>query len=91
MLVYNIVDNERTLQVKLDQGLFRSERKSKRALMDIAGFELESMELAMQKLGEVIQDRKAIEMIRVFVDVTDTFGFVYIQQGIASSRLKESM
>ena len=34
LLVYNIVGNERTLQVKLDQGLFRSERKLRRFFCD---------------------------------------------------------
>lgn len=64
------------------------EKTSKEELMEIAEFERMGMELAMRRLEQIIQDKDVLRMVRVFVDVTDTFGLLYVQKDIASSRIK---
>jgi hypothetical protein len=62
-------------------------KTAKEELMDIAEFERKSMELAMQRLEEIVQE-DVLRMVRVFVDVTDTFGLLYVCKDIASSRIQ---
>ncbi|PVH97410.1 Ent-kaurene synthase [Periconia macrospinosa] len=64
------------------------ERRKKDDLMAIAEFERSGVDLAMKKLGQVVQDKQVMEKLKVFVDVTDTFGLLYVKKDIASSRIK---
>ncbi|KAF2450097.1 Ent-kaurene synthase [Karstenula rhodostoma CBS 690.94] len=59
----------------------------KKELMRIAEFERKKMEFALHAMEEVMVDKVVLSMLQVFVDVTDTFGLVYVQKDIASSRL----
>jgi hypothetical protein len=65
------------------------ERKRKEQLMEISEFEREGMEHAMRRLGEIVPSKTAIDMLRVFIDVTDTFGLVYVQKDISSTKTKK--
>lgn len=62
------------------------EQARKGQLMAIAEFEREGMEHAMATLEKLVPDRIVMDMLRVFVDVTDTFGLLYVQKDIASTR-----
>jgi hypothetical protein len=65
------------------------EARKKEELMSISEFERKSMEQALDKLREIVLDKTVIAMLEVFVDVTDTFGLVYVQKDIASSRIQK--
>ncbi|KAI4141953.1 MAG: hypothetical protein LQ340_007491 [Diploschistes diacapsis] len=56
----------------------------KEELMAIAEFERGCMELALERLGAVIERPGITKSIRVFIDVTDLFGQIYVQKDIAS-------
>lgn len=60
--------------------------KAKTDLMAIAEFERESMHLALQSLSQFVQSPATMKALKVFIDVTDTFGQIYIQKDIASRK-----
>jgi hypothetical protein len=66
-----------------------NEKMRKEHLMAISEFEREGMEHALRRLEEVVPSKTAIDMLRVFIDVTDTFGLIYVQKDIASTRMKK--
>lgn len=53
-------------------------------LMGLAEFERGCMELAFAKLDRVICSPAAMKALRVFVNVTDSFGQIYVRKDIAS-------
>ena len=55
-------------------------------LMDIASWERRCLRLAMEEM-ERISEPPLIRMLRVFVDVTDMFGQIYVVKDLASKRL----
>lgn len=57
---------------------------AKDALMKVAEFERASMLLCVQKLEAAVQQPATMARLAVFIDVTDAFGQVYVQQDIAS-------
>jgi hypothetical protein len=61
--------------------------EAKGELMAIAEFERLSMELAFGKLGSVVEDTKVMRKLKVFVDVTDTFGQMYVQKDFSSRKV----
>jgi hypothetical protein len=77
---------EHVEEVETEKG---EEKKRKEQLMAIAEFEREGMEHAMRRLGEIVPSKTAIDMLRVFIDVTDTFGLVYVQKDISSTKTKK--
>jgi hypothetical protein len=64
------------------------EETRKAELMYVAEFEREAMEQAMRRLEQLVSDRSVIDMLGVFIDVTDSFGLMYVQKDIASKRVK---
>ena len=56
---------------------------AKSNLLAIAEFERESMLLALEKLKGILAD-ETVRKLQVFIDVTDAFGQIYVQQDIAS-------
>lgn len=76
------------LNVKQDQDAVSLEKRRKDDLMAIAEFERQGVDLAMKKLQHIVQDDAVMAKLKVFVDVTDTFGLLYVQKDIASSRIK---
>ena len=60
--------------------------EAKRELMGLAEYEREGVERAWRALeGEV---KEAVRRaLRVFVDVTDLYGLIYVQRDIASRRI----
>jgi len=60
--------------------------KAKRDLVAIAEFERESMHLALQSLSRFVQPSATMKALKVFIDVTDTFGQIYSQKDIASRK-----
>ena len=52
-------------------------------LLSIAEFERSCMELAMRKLTEILPS-STTGKLRVFIDITDMFGQIYVQKDIAS-------
>lgn len=63
------------------------EETRKAELMYVAEFEREAMGQAMRRLEQLVSDRSVIDMLRVFIDVTDSFGLMYVQKDIASKRV----
>lgn len=62
------------------------ERRMKDELFWLAEYEREALGVAMSKLeGEV--NREVCEALRLFVDVTDLYGQIYIQKDI-TNRIK---
>jgi hypothetical protein len=53
-------------------------QSAKDSLMEVAEFERSCMELALQRLEDAACTLDALKQFRVFVDVTDLFGHVYI-------------
>lgn len=60
--------------------------QAKDDLMALAEYERSHMKAAFQSLGEVVRSTKVIEKIQVFVNVTDTFGQMYVVKDIASRK-----
>ena len=59
------------------------------SLMAIAQFERASMALALDKLGGIVDDAQVMSKVRLFVDVTDTFGQIYLQKDFSSHKTRE--
>jgi hypothetical protein len=70
------------------EGLRENREMAKAELMDIAEFERANMELAYQNLANVIGSKQVLAKLKVLVDVTDTFGQIYVQKDIASRRTR---
>jgi hypothetical protein len=60
--------------------------QAKDDLMALAEYERSLMKAAFQSLGEAVRSTMVMERIQVFVDVTDTFGQMYVVKDIASRR-----
>lgn len=60
---------------------------AKDSLMALAEFERAGMELAKESLRAVVSQH-VMEQLQVFIDVTDSFGQVYVQKDIASRVIK---
>ena len=58
----------------------------KAKLMELADYERRSLELAKGEMEKVAEPR-LVDVLRVFVDVTDIFGQIYVVKDIASRRI----
>ncbi|KAI9666051.1 MAG: hypothetical protein M1821_003986 [Bathelium mastoideum] len=63
---------------------FAIEEESKRELLEIAEFERSCVHLAVQNLERVGASPDTLKAVRMFVDLTDLFGQVYVTKDIAS-------
>ena len=65
-----------------------SEERLKRLLMALAEWERKGLEKAMEELGRCLQtDARLMGALKVFVDVTDLFGQVYVVKDLASRKM----
>lgn len=56
----------------------------KARLLDLANFERDCMELSFKELKICVHNDDVKEALRVFVDVTDLFGQIYVQNNLSS-------
>lgn len=73
----------------LERGSYHPTDTAKDKLMAIAEFERACMQLALQKLRQVVPSPNTMKAIEVYIDVTDLFGQIYVQRDL-SSRQKKS-
>ncbi|KAF1940886.1 Ent-kaurene synthase [Clathrospora elynae] len=82
----NSMDFEEFRERTEDDGQVDEDMKEN--LIKIAEFERASMELALGKLGSVVDDAEVMRKLQVYVDVTDTFGQIYVVKDFSSQRTK---
>ena len=80
-------NNDDDAEVKAEGGLVEEE-KLKERLMALADWERKGLESAMEDLERCPEtDERLMRALKVFVDVTDLFGQVYVVKDIASSKV----
>lgn len=75
----------------LKRSTMRTSASSKDDLMAIAEFERAAMELSLEHLSQIVASHASLQSLKVFIDVTDTFGQIYVQKDIASRRTSEKV
>ena len=65
--------------------IIEEHEEAKKSLFWLAEYERRGMEAALQELGRLVADEGLMEKVRLFVDVTDLYGQMYVARDLTES------